>query len=815
MNDRPTVRDTDANPNANQGQNQGRNFDETLPLTEKDPLTSSLERLRRKVVTLNWKQVLPPLGLAIGASILTAWNPEFLQRSERIVQQSLQWTQAMQLPADPPEQLVIVAIDDDSLNQLKQAPPLKRRMYAQVIQRLMEAGAKAIAVDILFDLPVAESPATEDCGAITPSQLSPDDRLLQEVVFKYRDRLVLAAQYDEIKSADWVQNQLTIPYCPFQSAPIGTINFPLAPNQRIHQFANQLPQPNPPNPDAPQPLADALLLQAKISLPNPSPQDIPFLGIPGQPFRNQTIPLWHILSEENWSSDRLQNGAYFKDKLILIGATAQVFNDFPDTPIGRMAGVELHATAAAARLQNRQLRPLFSETWQNALLVLGLVSLTFCLGHLIKAPSQASTNPALRPLWQVSGGLVLVTIGYLGFGYGSLVLLGLHLPLVAPSLSIALAALLYPIQRLGGDRKTQQQLRDTLKRYSNSPLIQEIIDQQADPSLRNLLQERQEELQGKKLGGRYEITEILGSGGFSETYTAKDIQLPGTPICVVKHLRPRSDSPNHLALARRLFDQEALTLQELGRHDRIPQLLAFFEENQEFYLIQQFIPGQPLSQTLTLGRQLPEASVIGILAELLMLLNFVHHHQVIHRDIKPSNIIQRSNDQHLVLIDFGAVKALETLPDPDQPSDLTVSIGTQGYMAPEQQLGNPRPSSDLYSLGILAIQALTGLPARQFIPDAETQTIHWEAQATHVSRPLKQIVNRLTAYNYRDRYQSATEALSDLHTLIPDNPTLPRMLDSEAKDDFEVPTQLWNPDTQFPNSTGLPATEQPPTDPSP
>jgi serine/threonine protein kinase/CHASE2 domain-containing sensor protein len=805
------------NPRSPQDPLQNRNTDETLPLTEKDPTTKGsqpLSRFRPRAEYLGWVKTLPSMGIAVAAAAVTAWNPQLLQRGDRLIQQTLQWSQAIQLPVEPPSEVVIVAIDDDSLNQLKQNP-LQRRIYAQLINRLMDAGAKAVAIDILFDLPGPNSPATPDCETIQPSQLSEDDRLLQASILKYRDRLVLAAQYDEIASENWVQTQLTLPYCPFQSATIGTINFAIAPDERIHQFGNQFKPPNVQSDDAQNPdqtltFADALLKQAKIPLVDRNPQDIPFLSLPRQAFQGQTIPLWHVLSDENWNSDRLQKGAYFKDKLILVGFTAQGI-DLQNTTIGPMPGVELHANAVAAQLQHRQLRPLFFEPWKNALLVLGVVALSLSLQSQNR---NLTKNKAPRPIWQVPGTLLLLVLGWLGLGYGSLVLLGLHLPLVVPSLSLSLAALLYPLQRWAGDRKTQRQLRDTLKYYGNSPLIQEIIGKQEDPSLRNLIQERQEELQGKKIGGRYEITEILGSGGFAETYTAKDIQLPGMPICVVKQLRPRSDNPSHLVLARRLFQQEALALQDLGRHDRIPQLLAFFEENQEFYLIQQFVPGKPLSQTLTLGRQLPEANVINILAELLLILNFVHHNQVIHRDIKPSNIIQRSNDQHLVLIDFGAVKALETLPDPDQPSDLTVGIGTQGYMAPEQQLGNPRPSSDLYSLGILAIQALTGLPARQFIPDAETQTIQWESQANHVSRPLKAIVNRLTAYHYRDRYLNASEVLVDLEALIPDNQILPRLTDPEDSQEFDVPTQLWNPNSES-NPTGLPPTEQPPTDPIP
>ncbi|MCX5965346.1 MAG: serine/threonine-protein kinase [Cyanobacteria bacterium] len=799
--------------------------DETLLITEQErsivPLGQSLSRPSRTIdffATIkdtvkegSWRWTLPSLGFAIVAAAVTAWNPLILQSTDRDAQSLLQRAKVIQFPTPAPENMVIVAIDDDTLNQLKQIPPLKRRLYAQVLERLMAAGAKVVAVDIVFDLPSPDSVAIDnlapdnlDCGSINQNNLSDDDRLLQQTINKYRDRLVLAAQYDIINTANWQQTQLTLPYCPFQAATIGTINFPTEADQRIHKFGNHLNLPNLQTTDDSLTFVDALLKKAGLlNNVNPNLQDIPFLGLPNQAFEGQTIPMWHILSDDNWNSDRLKKGAYFKDKLILIGSTATIQDDSLPTSVGQMFGIELHATATVGRLQNQDLRSALSLPWQNGVLVFFIVLLPL----LLLSREQGDR----RPLWMVPLRLSL-TIGlWLCIGYGSLVIVRWHLPIVVPSLSLSLAGLLHPLVRLDTDRRTQWQLRSTLKRYGASPLVQQIIEQQEDPSLRNILQERQQELQGKQLGGRYEITKILGSGGFGETYTARDIQLPGKPVCVVKHLRPRSDSVNHLALARRLFEREALTLQELGRHDRIPQLLAFFEEGQEFYLIQQFIPGMPLSQTITLGRQLPEATVITILLELLTILNFVHHHQVIHRDIKPSNIIQRSNDQRLVLIDFGAVKALERLPDPDEPSDLTVGIGTQGYMAPEQQLGNPRPSSDLYGVGILAMQALTGLPVRQLLPDPDTNTIAWEAYAT-VSRPLAAIVNRLTAHNYKQRYQTATEALTALQNLMPDRALLPRLLnfDLDNTQDLDVSTQIWNPDSQAADS--LPPTEQPPTD---
>ena len=320
----------------------------------------------------SWGWTISPLGFAIVAATVTAWNPPILQSTDRDAQSLLHRAKVIQFPMPAPENMVIVAIDDDTLNQLKQPPPLKRRLYAQVIDRLMVAGAKVVAVDIVFDLPSPDTVAPDnlapddlDCANINQNNLSDDDRLLQQTINKYRDRLVLAAQYDIVNTANWQQTQLTLPYCPFQNATIGTINFPTEPDQRIHKFGNHLNLPSLQNTDDSTPLtfADALLKKANLlNNLNPNPQDIPFLGLPNQAFEGQTIPMWHILSDDNWNSDRLKKGAYFKDKLILIGSTATLIGsigstttiqgDILPTSVGRMFGIELHAMATVARLQN-------------------------------------------------------------------------------------------------------------------------------------------------------------------------------------------------------------------------------------------------------------------------------------------------------------------------------------------------------------------------------------------------------------------------------------------------------------------------------
>jgi serine/threonine protein kinase len=94
------------------------------------------------------------------------------------------------------------------------------------------------------------------------------------------------------------------------------------------------------------------------------------------------------------------------------------------------------------------------------------------------------------------------------------------------------------------------------------------------------------------LVGRYRILKQIGSGSGTETYLAEDIHLPDRPQCKVKLLKTQSLDPDTLMRARNLFLAEARVLDILGSHEQIPRLLAHFEENQQFYIIQEFIEGQ-------------------------------------------------------------------------------------------------------------------------------------------------------------------------------------------------------------------------------
>ena len=268
------------------------------------------------------------------------------------------------------------------------------------------------------------------------------------------------------------------------------------------------------------------------------------------------------------------------------------------------------------------------------------------------------------------------------------------------------------------------------------------------------------------IGGRYRVVDCLRTTGFCETYVAEDTHLPGDPPprCVVKKLQPQSNEDFVLDTARRLFDNEAKVLYKLNDHQQIPRLLAHLEVDEEFYLVQEYIQGKDLSQSeIVPGKRWSESEVKDFLIEVLEILAFVHQNNVIHRDIKPSNLIRRATDGKIFLIDFGAVKEITNMTLTEgQGNVLTVAIGTPGYMASEQQRGDPRFNSDVYALGVTAVQAITGFHPDQLPRDRDTGEIKWRDRAPECSEELARILDKMIRNDFLQRYKNANEALEDI-----------------------------------------------------
>ncbi|MEH2323632.1 MAG: protein kinase [Nostoc sp.] len=270
------------------------------------------------------------------------------------------------------------------------------------------------------------------------------------------------------------------------------------------------------------------------------------------------------------------------------------------------------------------------------------------------------------------------------------------------------------------------------------------------------------------LNNRYQIIQVIGAGGFGETFLAEDVHMPSRRRCVIKQLKPiTNNDPQAYQLIQQRFEREAATLEYLGESsNQIPKLYAYFSENGQFYLVQEWIHGQTLTKIVEAKGFESETAVRQILLSLLWVLDYVHSKGIIHRDIKPENIILRSVDAKPVLIDFGAVKETirSVVNSPGYPTRSLV-IGTPGYMPSEQAVGRPVYATDIYSLGLTAVYLLTGKHPQELPTDLKTGEILWQDRAPHVSSQLATVVNQAIKPHAGDRYTTASKMLQALQSV--------------------------------------------------
>jgi serine/threonine protein kinase len=239
---------------------------------------------------------------------------------------------------------------------------------------------------------------------------------------------------------------------------------------------------------------------------------------------------------------------------------------------------------------------------------------------------------------------------------------------------------------------------------------------------------------GPVLGGRYRLDGMLGSGGMADVHRATDLRL-NRPVAV-KVFRPSTDPDGE-----QRFHDEAQILANLS-HPGLVAVHDFGVEQHRAYLVMELVEGPTLREVLDRER-LPVEEVARIGIEVAQVLAYVHAQGVVHRDVKPSNILL-GRDGRVRLADFG----ISRLVDSTGLTAVDAAVGTVSYMAPEHVQGDHvGPPADVYALGLVLLEALTGRP--------EYPGGSWGAAAERLERPPR-VPTGLPA-RMRDALRAMTE----------------------------------------------------------
>src|SRR5713226_9350167 len=262
---------------------------------------------------------------------------------------------------------------------------------------------------------------------------------------------------------------------------------------------------------------------------------------------------------------------------------------------------------------------------------------------------------------------------------------------------------------------------------------------------------------GKILNGRYEIVRRIGGGGMGAVYLAKDRNLGEAPRAVKEMIESHIDEAQHeKAVAD--FKRESLLLTAL-EHPSIPTVYDYFydEISERFYLVMKFIPGNDLSSQLrnSPGGRIDELTVTQWGIQVADVLHYLHTRpeSIIYRDLKPANLMVDSNNNRVMLIDFGIARWV------NKKERGVTAVGTMGYAPPELFSGQADPRVDIYSLGATMFHLLTGSDPQDnpllifdFTKNPRPRQIN-----PALSSEIEQILMRAVEYKSEHRFQTGAE----------------------------------------------------------
>ena len=270
------------------------------------------------------------------------------------------------------------------------------------------------------------------------------------------------------------------------------------------------------------------------------------------------------------------------------------------------------------------------------------------------------------------------------------------------------------------------------------------------------------------VGKKYRLVRYLGDKGGIKTYLARNIREPAisTSLLIVKQFAVSNydlalkseetsdagDEPSSVILDK--LEHQVRQLQQSFPVQALDLIREANGDRQELYLVRTYIEGISLTKELGKQQSSSPSEIARLLKNALLGLRAIHQQGIIHRNIKASNIIFAKKDHQVVFTDFGILQAIAYFPDHNTPSH-------RQHQPPEQVVGRPTTSSDIYALGMVFCEILTGLPVAEIVQNSAVEKQIWQEKLS--SDPaLIAIIERMISSNVEKRYQSTKEVLEDL-----------------------------------------------------
>lgn len=272
---------------------------------------------------------------------------------------------------------------------------------------------------------------------------------------------------------------------------------------------------------------------------------------------------------------------------------------------------------------------------------------------------------------------------------------------------------------------------------------------------------------GKIVDERYYLIQPISSSLLGQTYLAEDTHRPGSPQCVIREIQLGNFSSENQEVILSLFQEKVEKIFSLSQHDGLPNLLAHFQENNNIYLVEDYIVGLFLSEELAQGKSLRELEVIKILKEILEILVFIHNQGETHGKIKPENLVRRILDGKLFLTNFGLEREIKRILEFNEEALISENdYYSSLYIRSAENQEEVDKKSDIYALGIFAIQALTGLSPQNLLKQKQINNslgieIPWQDLQV-CSLELSDIIETIINSQGEQNYKSATEILAEL-----------------------------------------------------